>query len=433
MQTAASLGIDLPFQDYIGLLFEPFDLHGRRISNRLAVHPMEGFDGEADGSPAVLTFRRYRRFAAGGSGLIWFEATAVVPEGRSNPRQLMLHAGNLSRFKRLVAETRAAAEETFGAGHNPFLVLQLTHSGRFSAPAGKPEPLVAAPNQCLDKHFADVRILSDDELSTLQDVFVEAARLAYEAGFDAVDIKACHGYLLHDLLLPNSRENSRYGGETLAERSRFLREVMERIRERLPGIRLAARLNLYDGLPYPYAFGTAVDDPAQMDLSEPIELIRRLSDLGCSMINVTMGIPRYNPHVGRPFNRPLRGAPQPPEHPLQSIDRLLQGAAAVQKALPDLAVVGTGYSWLRQFFPNVGAATLAGERATFIGLGRSSIAYSEAPRDLMEKGRLDKSRACTACSRCTELMRHGRSTGCAVRDKEIYGAEYKKLKKELNN
>lgn len=416
LEKAAELGIDLPFQESIDPLLESFYFQGRKIPNRLAIHPMEGFDGEPDGSPGETTFRRYRRYAEGGSGLIWFEATSIVPEGRSNPRQLMLHEGNLDIFKRLVMETRQSAYRVLGQSHNPFLVIQLTHSGRLSKPEGRPAPLAAAANPYLDKKDSEVHILGDDELERLKETFIAAARLAREAGFDAVDIKACHGYLLHELLSAFNRENSKFGGKDFENRIRFHIEVFKKIQMREPGIIPALRLNFYDGIPYPFGFGMPIDGTSAIALSEPFAFIYRLLKVGCSLINVTMGIPHINPYIGRPFDRPLPGIPLPPEHPLEGILRLLTVAGRVQKRFPETAVVGTGYSWLRQFFPNVGAAVLARGEASFIGLGRSSFAYPDAPKDLMERGRLDANKVCITCSGCTGLMRQGQPSRCVVRD-----------------
>src|ERR1022692_1269679 len=67
---------------------------GAAGGDAIAIHPMEGCDGDAEGRPSELTWRRYERFARGGAKLIWFEATAVCREGRANPRQLWLHEGS---------------------------------------------------------------------------------------------------------------------------------------------------------------------------------------------------------------------------------------------------------------------------------------------------------------------------------------------------
>ncbi len=424
LKKASELGIEIPFMDSAEPLFDNITLRSKKLPNRLAVQPMEGFDANTDGSPGELTFRRYRRYAEGGCSLVWFEATSVVPEGRSNPHQMMLHPDNTDSFKRLIEQTRRSARKAFGSSHEVFLVLQLTHSGRYSRPGGKPLPQAASVNPHLDRKPEDVRILSDDELDHLQDAFVGAARLAEDAGFDGVDIKACHGYLVNELLAAVSREKSRYG-ETFDNRSRFISEVVQKIRDDFSGLHLAVRVSAFDGIPG--GFGVSRDDPEKADLTEPMELVRRLSRFGCSLFNVTAGNPYRQPHLGRPFDRPLEGASLPEQHPLEGVSALINRTAEFQKGFPDIPFVGTGYSWLRHFIPNVGAAVLQRGGASFIGLGRSSFAYPDAPKDLMNSGSMDSRKACITCSRCTELMRQGYESGCVMKDKEIYGRLYKKL------
>ncbi|GAJ09003.1 unnamed protein product, partial [marine sediment metagenome] len=79
------LGVQIEALEDISILAEPVKTGRLVIPNSLAVHPMEGCDGDSQGRPSKLTLRRYERFAAGGAGLLWVEATAVVPEGRANP------------------------------------------------------------------------------------------------------------------------------------------------------------------------------------------------------------------------------------------------------------------------------------------------------------------------------------------------------------
>ncbi|MGD2245678.1 MAG: hypothetical protein PVI11_03935, partial [Candidatus Aminicenantes bacterium] len=301
MRKADELGGELPFQDSVSPFFENFAIGSKSLANRLIVQPMEGFDADVDGSPGELTFRRYRRYAEGGSSLIWFEATSVVPEGRSNPHQLMLHPQNLDSFKRLLEETRRFARKVFGSSYEIFLVLQLTHSGRYSRPEGKPLRQVADFNPNLDRKPEDVRILNDDELDRLQDKYVDAARLAEHAGFDAVDIKACHGYLINEILAARTRKGSQYG-ETFENRIRFLSEVTQKVTDRTPRLGLAVRLSAFDGIPG--GFGVCRDNSEDVDLAEPKELVRRLARSNCSLFNITVGNPYEKPHLGRPFDRP---------------------------------------------------------------------------------------------------------------------------------
>jgi 2,4-dienoyl-CoA reductase (NADPH2) len=430
LEKISELGVDLPFRRDLSPLFEEIHIGPKKVPNRFAVQPMEGYDGNPDGSPGELTFRRYSRFARGGSGLIWFEATAVVPNGRSNPRQLWLQKRSLDGFKKLVDKTRWAALEAFGSGHQVYCVLQLTHSGRFSKPEGTPRPQVALRNPYLDKKRDHLHICSDEELDDLQENFVESVRLARLAGFDAVDLKSCHGYLINELLASYERKDSRYG-ESFDNRVRFLSEIISKIKQDVPEIGLSVRLNAHDGIPYPFGFGVARDGSLTMDLTEPKKLIHRLIQEGCKLFNITAGIPYLHPHLGRPFNRPLFKSPLPFEHPLEGVSRLLLVARESQKEFPDIPIVATGFSWLRQYLPYVGAAVLKRKEAAFVGLGRSALAYPDAPKDIMNRGALNPKMVCTTCSRCSELMRMGGNTGCVARDKEIYGKFYKELRRKF--
>lgn len=425
-----ALNLDIPFVDDINILFDKVPIGDRILSNRFVVHPMEGFDADRSGNPGALSFRRYKRYASGGSGLIWFEATAVLPESRSNPGQLCIHRDNVAVFKRLVTETRKTAADQFGSEHNPVLILQLTHSGRYSKPDGKPKPIIAHHSAILDplhKLPADYPLISDEQLDALQETFVTAAILAAEAGFDGVDIKACHRYLVSELLASFTRENSRYGG-SFDNRIRFLVETARRVRKQLPALIVSSRLNVFDAIEYPYGFGVDREEAMKPDLSEPMELIGKLKDIGYPLINLSIGNPYFNPHVGRPFDFPVAGVKAPDEHPLTGVARLLGIIGDLQQAHPDLPVVGTGYAWLRQYFPNAAAAIVTRGRATLIGQGRGAFAYPDSVKDLAESGAMDAHKVCITCTACTQIMRDGGRTGCVTRDKDVYGEEYRKAR-----
>ncbi|MGE5569845.1 MAG: FAD-dependent oxidoreductase [Rhodospirillales bacterium] len=414
------LGLDLPVVEDASKLLEPLEVNGFRLPNRIVVLPMEGCDGLADGSPDELTFRRYRRFASGGAGLLWFEATAVVEEGRANPRQLWIRKETLPAFAALIEQTHKAAP------HRPYCVLQLTHSGRYSKPGRFPKPIIAHRSPYLDplhKLPDDYPIISDSELERLEDIYVEAARLAYEAGFDAVDVKACHRYLVSELHASHTRVG-RYGGP-FENRSRFFRNVVAKIRSAVPGMTVTSRMNAYDAMAYPYGFGVDREDPAKPDLTEPLELVRYLKDQGAPLVNITIGNPYYNPHVNRPFDLPVSGAPLPKESPLYGVARFVQIVRRIQEEFPGMAVIGGGYSWLRHYFPNVAAAAIQKGWVSLVGAGRMSFAYPDFPRALAENGKLDPERVCVACSACTQIMRDGGRTGCVPRDASIYEPIYK--------
>jgi len=418
------LGLSLPIEEDLSILAEQVAIGRLHAPNRFAVQPMEGFDSTADGSPGELCFRRYGRYARGGFGLIWFEATAVLHEARSNPRQLWLHEGNVDAYARLVDETRRTALEAFG--HELVLVIQLTHSGRYSKPTGVPRPMIAHHSAVLDpKHNLtdDYPLVTDEYLDRLQETYVQAARLAARAGFDGVDIKSCHRYLVSELLASHTREG-RYGG-SLENRSRMLRESLEKIRRAVPEVFVTTRMNVYDAIPYPYGFGVDRDDHEVPDLSEPIELIHRLREIGIPLLNVSIGNPYYNPHYGRPYDRPVVGASAADEHPLSGVVRFINITRQIQQAFPDLPVVGSGYTWLRHLMPYVAAGVIRSGWATLIGQGRGAFAYPDSPSDVFTHGRMDPAKACVTCSGCTQIMRDGTMTGCVVRDSEIYGPQYR--------
>jgi 2,4-dienoyl-CoA reductase-like NADH-dependent reductase (Old Yellow Enzyme family) len=416
------LGLDIPFSQDIDILFEKIRIAGKTLPNRLAAHPMEGADAEAGGAPGELTFRKYRRIAGGGSGLIWFEATAVTEDGKSKERQLWLSKSSLDGFKKLVEKTRTAARGSTGLNRDPLLILQLIHSGRFSRRSGIPAPVLVQRSPILDpmqKIPDDSRLVRDEDLDGIQEAFISAARLAAEAGFDGVDIKACHGYLVSELLAARTRPDSKYGGP-FENRSRFLLETARKIRAALPEMIVTSRLSAYDAVPFPHGFGVDKNDCQKEDLDEPKALIQKLAERGISLINISIGIPSHKPHFGRPFDKPVPGTSIPDEHPLIGIDRLLRITGRLQQAFPSLPVVGTGYSWLRQFFPNVAAAVIKAGKVSIIGVGRESLAYPDFAGELAENGGLDPKKVCITCSGCSRLLRQGGPVGCIVRDKSVY-------------
>ena len=432
---AQSLAVKVDAIEDVSILAEPVHIGKVVIPNSLAIHPMEGCDGDSEGKPGRLTIRRYERFARGGAGLIWAEATAVVPEGRANPRQLWLHADNKQYFADMIKMMRTVAAESMGQGHKPVLVAQLTHSGRYSKPFGIAAPMIPQRDPYRDplvpqqKPNPDAKskipdnwpLVTDEYLDKLQDAYVEAARLAFEVGFDAVDIKSCHGYLINELLACHNRKG-KYGGP-FENRTRFLLEVVDKIHKELGQDKLVVtRLGIFDAIPYPYGWAVDKNDYTKPDLTEPKKLIALLRQRGVKLIDVTIANPYYNPHFGRPYNEPIVGGYDEPEHPLIGVARLINLTGQIQKEFLDMAFVGTGYSWLRTLMANVGAASKANGLVTLVGGGRMGFAYPDFPKDIITKGRMEADKVCVACSACTQIMRDsGVTTGCVVRDNKVYG------------
>jgi 2,4-dienoyl-CoA reductase-like NADH-dependent reductase (Old Yellow Enzyme family) len=435
----AALGLDgdLPVDPEVepgGPLAAPLRVAGRVAPNRFCVLPMEGWDGETDGHPSDLVRRRWRRFGAGGAGIVWAEATAVRADGRANARQLVLDATTGDALAALRRDLVAAHSEAGGDRHGPVVGLQLTHSGRWSRPDGTPRPRVAYRHPLLDLRAGlppgpsgDAAVLSDAELDTLVDDYVRAAVRAQAAGFDFVDVKHCHGYLLHELLSAVDRPGP-YGGD-LAGRARFLRRVAEGVRAEAPGLGLAVRLSVFDLVPhtagaggrgvpetagpgpYRYAFGgdgTGVG----VDLAEVHELIRLARGWGVDLVSVTAGSPYYCPHAQRPAWFPPSDGYLPPRDPLAEVARLVAVTAALAGDHPDVTVVASGLSYLQQWLPHAAQALVRSGAAAAAGYGRMALSYPDLPRDVLAGRPLARTQICRTLSDCTTAPRQGLVSGC---------------------
>lgn len=417
------LGVDLPYAEDISILSAPIKIGNKTVQNRLVCQAMEGCDGTFEGSPDTLTKRRYERFAKGGAGLIWYEATAVLKEGRANPRQLYITKNNLDDFKHQVEEIKQTGLKE--NGFEPIVIMQATHSGRYSKPNGVSEPFIAYNNPIFEKDspIPAERIVTDEYLDTVKDALIQGAKLAQQAGFDGVDIKACHRYLNSELLSAYTR-TGRYGG-SLENRTRLLVESAQGAVESCDkDFIVSTRLNVYDGFPYPYGFGVKTDGSIDFDDTEPVWLLKKLQSVGVSLVNVSMGNPYFNPHVNRPF---AIGGYTPQEHPLQSVERMLNGIARLKKQVPNLAVISSGISYLGVVAPHITSAFIEKGGFDFAGFGRTIFAYPDFANDVLKNGGMKKEKCCICCSKCTELMRAGGTTGCIIRDKEVYLPLYKEF------
>ena len=462
---AAERGVPLELSDDLSPLFQTLDvpLPGggvRTLGNRLAVQPMEGCDGTPDGRPGELTRRRYERFGAGGAKLIWGEATAIADEGRMNPRQLWLADHSAGEIETMLAGCRAAHRHACGSDGDFLIGLQITHSGRYSYQ----KPLIPVRDPLLDPRTVDKAtavpigidypVLTDAELRRIADQYVVAAKLAAEVGCDFIDLKQCHKYLLCELLAATNRPGE-YGG-SYEDRTRFIRELTERIRSEVPGLIVATRFNAYDGVPFhpgaddvgepdehatplTNSFGTDPHDHARVDLTEPVRLTRDLAEWGVSLLNVSSGNPYACPHLVRPAEVPPNDGYHQPEHPLVGIDRHFRLTAAVREAAVTpggarVPVVGSGYSWLQDFAFAAAAANVAAGRCDLVGYGRGSLSHPDFARTLREEGKLNRKQVCRTFSYCTNIMRtkdHPLGqypTGCPPFDREVYDPIYKEVK-----
>ena len=447
-----SLGLSIPcdtetVQGAASPLLSPLARTGIKIGNRIAVQPMEGWDGTADGKPSELSIRRWRRFGQSGAKLIWGgEAVAVSHEGRANPNQLVIAEHTREGLEKL---RRALLEEhvrVTGSEDGLFTGLQLTHSGRFCKPNAhdRPEPRILYHHPLLDRRVGvtgDDPVLTDGEIGGIIEQFHLAAKRAWELGFDFVDIKHCHGYLGHEFLSAHTREG-KYGG-SFDNRTRFLKEVVQGIRTDAQGLHVAVRFSAFDTvpflpdpkgskngklgagipekleklIPYRWGFGVSPSDPTQIDLSETIQFLALLGKLEIRLVNLTAGSPYYNPHIQRPALYPPSDGYQPPEDPLVGVARQMNVTRQLKELSPNQILVGSAYSYLQDFLPRVAQAALREGWVDFVGLGRMVLTYPEILWEAANGNAIQHKRICRTFSDCTTAPRKGLPSGFYPLDK----------------
>lgn len=444
-------------------LRSPIQRGSIKIGNRIAVQPMEGWDGTDDGNPTERTMRRWKNFGRSGGKLIWGgEAVAVTEDGRANPNQLLI-APHTDRG--LAALRTALIEEhrlTTGSDDGLLIGLQLTHSGRFCRPYryDRSEPRIAYHHPILDRRVglsSNSPLLSDSEIDSIIEKFCAAATVAQKLGFDFVDIKHCHGYLGHELLGARTRKGD-YGGD-FENRTRFLRNLVAGIHANAPGLQIGVRISAFDTIPFrhdparstngklgpgipekfqdllPYRFGFGMNplNPVEIDLTETFELLLLLERLGIWLVNITGGSPYYNPHIQRPALYPPSDGYAPPEDPLIGVARQMEVTRCLKQRFPNLTFVGSAYSYLQDFLPNVAQAAVRTGWVDFVGIGRMVLTYPELLWDATEGRPLDRKRICRTFSDCTTAPRNGLPSGCYPLDSYYRDSEaailLKKIKK----
>ena len=346
------LGLTIPLDEDPALLGRPLRIGQCIIPNRLCAQPIAGNDAQPNGAPSPLTKHRYRRYAEGRFGLIWIEKTAVGSPEKAG--QLCLNESTVATFRELVTQLRTSA-----AGP-PVIVLQITP---------------AHPDSIL-----------------------QGAKLAVEAGFDAIDLQC-------------PREQ--------------LPEAFARVRKAIPNLLLAARLCVYEGVRR--GFGTCSDDYRKPDLSGPIRLVESLHANGLALLNVTSTSPTLRgPERGA---RSRSDSAQPDEHPLMTVERQLKLAQTLREAVPDLPVVGSGFGWLRHFASQVATGAIRSGMMDIAGLGRGALAYPTMPAEIFEKGKAKPESACMVCFACSQLHDNGDPVGCVIRDAATYGPIYRQMRR----
>lgn len=423
-ERAEELKVYLPFSSSTDILKTPLKVGNVTFHNRMGIAPMEGADSLEDGSPSDYTIRRYVNEAIGGSALIWFEAISIVPEGRSSKTQLLLTEENVESYKRMNEKIKEAGRKA--NGFEPYLIMQANHSGRYSNPDNRPAPMIAYRHPQLEQYRAadDSCIVTDDYLKSLEESFGKAALLAKKAGFDVVDIKSCHGYLLAELLSAYDRPGQ-YGGN-YENRTRLLKNGIKAAKVwEDENFQVTCRLGIYDGYEYPWGFGVSEGSGLKPDLKEPIRLVKELyGNCGIQMMNLTMGNPYATTHVTRPFDM---GKYEPEEHPFTGIGRMIAGIGEVKKAVPEMVIFGSAPTYLRQFADLYTAGAVEEGFCDGMLFGRMAFADPDYANEIIKNGRIDPKRVCMTCGKCGDLIRAHKPTGCVIRDPKTFMPFYKEF------
>jgi len=333
----------------------PFALRGLQLRNRIVISPMQMYS-TPDARPGAFHLVHLGRFALGGAGLVCVEATAVAPEGRSTLHDLGLWSeAQADAFRPITDFLRA---------HGCASALQIQHAGTKSAcrpPWDGFGPLQPEDTARGDRRwqawgptsagwsdkYPDSHAITRADVDYLIDCYRRAARLAVRAGFDALEIHAAHGYLLHSFLSPlmNTRQDE-FGG-SLAARMQFPLEVVRAVRDVWPDERpLLIRLSCVDG----QGIGWSLEDS--------VALAKRLKALGVDAIDCSSGgmsLPSMDQFVPRaagfqvPFARAIRRGAEIPTVAVGLVRSALQANAIIEEGSADLVALGREALWNPNF------------------------------------------------------------------------------------
>lgn len=268
------------------LLFSPLQLRSVTLRNRIGMAPMcqySAVDGFANDWHVV----HYGSRAAGGVGLVILEATAVLPEGRITPHDLGIwddaHVEGLARVARFIKEQGAVpAIQLAHAGRKASVRRPWDGGGPLRPEEGGWETVAPSPRPFAD--YPAPKALDKAGIERVIAAFRDAARRALRAGFQAVEIHAAHGYLLHEFLSPASNDRADEYGGSFENRIRLVLEVVEAVREVWPDqLPLLVRVSATDWLE------EAGDAGPSWTIDQTVRLAAELARRGVDLVDVSSG------------------------------------------------------------------------------------------------------------------------------------------------
>ncbi len=268
------------------LLFEPLTIGAVTLSNRIAISPMDQYSA-IDGIPTAYHLVHYGKFAMGGAGSIFVEATGISEEGRiTNGCPGLYNADQVAAFRPItdfIKQQRSVPAVQIGhggrkastqrpwEGGGPVTEAEIARGDRLWKPLGPSENALA-------EGWLLPKMMEDADLRKTRQDFADAAERALEAGFEIVEIHMAHGYLLQSFLSPlSNKRNDGYGGDR-AGRMRFPLEVAEAVRAVWPKDKpLFVRISSVDG----------IDGGWEMD--DSVALAHELKARGVDVIDCSSG------------------------------------------------------------------------------------------------------------------------------------------------
>jgi 2,4-dienoyl-CoA reductase-like NADH-dependent reductase (Old Yellow Enzyme family) len=366
----------------IKLLLSPALFRGRVVPNRLTAQAMEINSAGPGGAVSATILERYASLASGGWGIVVVEAVSVTADSLARVNGLVLGGGTLDGFRRLVDSFRAINPDSL-------FIIQLTHAGRMAGGFSRPVGALGDDS---------VPMLTTAELDAIRNLHGEAVRLAAGAGFDGVEIKACHGYLGGELLRPANERGDAYGGSA-ENRARLVSSAVADAKSARPGFIAGARVSLYEGLRG--GCGTAGPNEVIEELSGMRAALGAIVDAGADYINVSAGVPALTPHL----TRPVKGNAFDLYHHFRY-------ARTVKQWYPELMVVGSAYSTAGPAASAYAEENIAAGGADFAGFGRQNLADPLFPRKLAgASGEIDY---CTLCGGCSKLLKNQEPVRCTT-------------------
>jgi len=308
-------------------LFEPFSLKSLQLKNRIVMPPMCMYSAGTDGIATNWHKTHYSSRAIGGAGLIIQEATAVERRGRLSDNDLGLwtddQISGLSEIVDLVHE--------FGAK----IALQLAHGGRKAWPGEEnivaPSPIKFSTNDTVPEQ------LSLYQISQVVENFSHAAKRAVKAGYDAIEIHAAHGYLIHEFISPHTNKRTdKYGGDK-ENRLNFPIEVIKAVKAVIPiDMPLLMRISAVEYLDDGYTF------------EDMIEAVCVFKKHGLDLIDVSSGGASQNappswPGFQLPYAQKIKSEIGIPAIGCGLIREPQMAEEAVERGMVDLIAIGRGF------------------------------------------------------------------------------------------